>query len=105
MAKLDPNGIPLYAVSCWVDNLNLYVAMPVKDGPPYITKHPTTEAALSKALSLCRDLYAKAQPTGGHYSFSDNHPIIKRQTFTNSSPEDRAAAAKVLRRLGLIPQG
>lgn len=95
-----PSGKPTWAVVAWVDDNSVFIELPCKDGPPYIQKFAFSDAGLSKALGLMRDLHRKQRPQGGTYAFA-KHPKIKaaKGDFTEAQ---RANARDVLKRLKII---
>lgn len=93
---------PPWAVTAWCDETAVFVELPCVDGPPYITRYPLSEAGLSKALWLMREVYNKSRPTpppNGH----TKHPKLHRggppSAFT---VEQRESARNVLVKLKLI---
>lgn len=100
-ASFAPSGRPTWAITCWADDVAVYVELPCKDGPPYITKYALTEAGLSKALSLMRELHRKAQPAGSSYS-APIHPKTKYDAKGEFTKDQRASARNVLKRLKII---
>ena len=97
---------PPHAVIAWVDDVAVYLELPCKDGPPYITKFPLTDNGLHKALNLMRQAYHDAQrPTNGkakpESTFAPRHPKVK-SSKPEYSPEQREAARETLKKLKLI---
>ena len=101
MANFLPSARPAWAVTAWVDDNNIYVEIPVTNGPPYVTKYAFSDAGLSKALGQMRDIYRAQAPTGGSYNLT-RHPIlvakdqVKSKNFTD---DQRASARDVLKKM------
>lgn len=92
---------PVWAVTCWCDDNNVFVELPTLDAPNYIMKFDLTESGLSKALKLMRDTHRKAQPTGGYYQLPDQ-PIVRKAKPSQFTDDQRAKARATLKRLGKI---
>ena len=101
--------IPPHAVTAWVDTNAVYVALPVKSGPPIIQSFALSEAGLFKALNTMRNVHKQAH--GRRYAEPAN-PKIKKipanktgvltKTEQSVSPKGRAEAVAVLRKLKII---
>lgn len=98
MSDVAPTGRPPWSVVAWVDSTRVYIELPSATGVPYITAYPLTEGGLSKALSTMRDAHRQAQPLGGDYHIPLN-PMMKGQRPQAYTPESRAKARDILRRL------
>lgn len=62
-ASLDPDFIPRHAVHAWVDERNVYIAIPMKGKAPFIDRYPLTKEGLGEALAKMRDYHTvKAAP-------------------------------------------
>ena len=73
---------PPHAVTCWVDDRNVYVELPTK-GQPYIQRFPITEAGFHKALSALKDIHDKIGRRYVLYTETD----IKQAYRTKSKPK------------------
>ena len=105
MTTFASSARPPWAVTMWVDDHAVYMELPVKNGPPYITKHEFCEGGLSKALGMMRDIYRAQAPSGGSYNLT-KHPLIEANAKAKSrSPQatdaQREAARATLKRLGI----
>lgn len=61
---------PPHAVVCWVDEMNVYVELPMEP-TPYIQKYPITEAGFHKALSALKDIHDRIGRTYVLYTRED----------------------------------
>ena len=101
MAKAISSAAPPYAVTIWVDHVNLYMEIPAKDGGiPYIACYALSEGGLSKALSMMREAHNKSVPLGGDYKIPFN-PMIRKASINNFSADQRDAAREILRKMGI----
>lgn len=101
MTTTAKSAKPVWAVTAWVDDNNVFVELPTTDAPNYIMKFDLTEAGLSKALKLMRDTHRKAQPTGGYYQLPQQ-PIVRKVSKSQFTEDQRAKARATLKRLGKI---
>lgn len=97
-ANFSTTARPSHAVTAWVDDVNVYVELACKNAPPYVMKFPLTDAGLSKALNLMREVHRKK---GGSRQKDAPHPLVQRKGDTFSQ-EQRDTAKAVLRRLKII---
>lgn len=103
--------IPPYAVTTWVDFVHVWVMVPNKNPalPPLILKYPLTEGGMTKALDFCKSRHAAMTPQGGHspyvpppsMSLTGHVAVATKKGQEKYKPEQRAAAAALLKRLGL----
>lgn len=94
------SGKPSHAVVAWVDDTHVYVELPCKDAPPFITKYSLTEGGLSSALNLMREIHRKERPTGSRYKIEDHPKLRKIEPKSGSFTEDaRAKTRDILKRL------
>jgi hypothetical protein len=104
-ASYSASGKPAWAITCWVDDSFVYTEIPCTDGPPLITKHAFSEAGLSKALGMMRDLHRKLAPQGGYHKLVP-HPIvnktIKRGKMIQPTDEQRKMVHDILKKSGII---
>lgn len=101
MTTYLPSGRPAWAVTMWMDDSAVYMELPCKDGPPYITRYELCEGGLSKALGMMRDIYRASAPTGGSYNLT-KHPILVKNEKALGDEATRAKTRAVLKRLGMI---
>lgn len=113
MAKLDPDPIPKWAVTIWENGSDIFVALPMKvGGTPYIMKYPRSEAGLASAMRvLCAQRPVEApRPSleaSANYTPPKDQPMVRKskaheRLVAETTPEQRQAAADLLRRLGLV---
>lgn len=112
MASLDTDPIPAYAVTMWTNDREIFVAMPMsKGGQPFIISFPLNECGLTRALEVLRKrpkeviLPTAAQPA--NYTKPPVQPQVKlskasEKLHAETTPEQRAAAQELLRKLGMI---
>lgn len=48
---------PHYAVIAWVDHNNVFIEIPIKDKPPFISKYPLTTEGLGLALNQMKKFH------------------------------------------------
>lgn len=99
MTTFSSTGRPAWAVTMWADDNFVYMELPVKDGPPYITKHSYSEGALGKALGMMRDIHRKMNPPGGDFVIP-KHPRIKASPV--GTAEQRQKAHEILKKMKII---
>lgn len=107
-AYFSSTGRPAWAITAWVDDSYVYTELPVKDGPPLIQKYAFSEAGLSKALGLMRNLHRKlSDPTVGQPQLQP-HPNVKhKRTLYRGKPievssEQRDMVHALLKKNGII---
>lgn len=113
MGQLDRDPIPPYAVTMWTNDIEVFVAIPMKDRtlPPYIMSFPFTAEGVTKAMDILRQrpkeviVPTAAQPA--NYTKPASQPQVKigkrREALLNETTQDqRDAAQAVLRKLGLV---
>ena len=113
MTTQAPSAKPSWALTCWIDDTNIYIEIPSTEGNPYIQKFPITEGALSKALNFLRVRYEVA-PTAeknytkipapeGYIAKSMGASVVyRKQSKVVQTDVERATALNVLRKLGLV---
>jgi hypothetical protein len=89
---------PPWAVTAWVDDRFVYVELPCKDGPPYITKHELSDGGLSRALRTMMDAHKALSPTSD-FKPGPEAKIKRSVPQTKSSPEQRERARALLRKV------
>ena len=111
MGQLDPSPIPAWAVQCWADETNVYVAMPMtKGGTPYITRFPLCEGGLSAAMAILRkrqkEVLTPTQASPANYTMPKVQPQVKmskaeEKLRSETTESQRENARKVLAKLGI----
>lgn len=105
MGQLDPDPIPPYAVTMWTNDIEIFVAIPVKNSPtPYITSFPLTGDGLTKALNILRERPKEViTPTAAapaNYTKPPADPRVKRGKIAErlhaETTEDQRARANAL---------
>lgn len=94
-----PTARPAYAVIMWADDTRIFIELPCKDAPPYITAYAKTEGGLSKALGIMQAAYEKLKPPSAP-THSLDHPKIRRfKSNVEATDSQRELARNILRRL------
>ena len=101
---------PPWAVTAWLDDTAVYIEIPATNGPPYIQRYSLTEGGLSSALKAMKDLYVReirCRPTFPIYKSYDRvgkpkQPSVRAKS-NRFTPEQRATALEVLKRMKLVP--
>lgn len=95
-AERTAPAAPPWAVTAWVTEEYVFVELPGRI--PYVMKFPLSEGGLSKALNILRIRHTEALA-----------PVYVEPKFTASNrlgtvgtPNQRAAAAEALRKLGIV---
>ena len=111
MGQLDTNPVPAWAVTCWADEVNVYVAMPMtKGGTPYITRFPLCEGGLSAAMAILRkrqkEILTPTPSAPANYCHPPRQPQVKlskaeEKLRAETTEAQRENARKVLAKLGL----
>jgi hypothetical protein len=105
MGKLDTNPIPVHAVTCWADDHNVYVAMPMTSGGiPYITRFALNEGGLSAALSILRkrqkEILTPSATAPANYTLPPKQPQVKlskaQEKLRSETTESQREAARLL---------
>ena len=91
-ASFADSARPPACACAWATKDGLYVELPVKGGPPYVTRYPKTVVGLTQALNVLIDNPAPRQAT------VVAHPKVSRPGAAYSSTQ-REAARAVLKRL------
>lgn len=113
MGQCDADPIPPYAITCWTNGTDIFVALPMTaGGTPYITKYPLNEGGLSMALAVLRKqqkesiLPTKAAPA--NYTLPDHQHMVqtkmseaRRKLYAETTEAQRENARKVLAKLGM----
>src|SRR5262245_55003734 len=109
MSDCAPTFRPPHAVIMWSDDNWSYVELPVTGDVPYVCKFALTEAGLSKALHVLRTARTKRLPATVSYQKPPPIGHIARITHPKlalakptTTPEQRAKATEVLRKLKLL---
>jgi hypothetical protein len=112
MGQLDLDPIPPYAVTMWTNDIEIFVAMPMKDGgTPYIMSFAYSSDGLAKALRILhqrpKEIITPTHAQPANYTKPPVQPQVKLSKATErlhseTTPEQRAAAQDLLRKLGMI---
>lgn len=110
MGQLDTDPIPPYAVTCWCDEINVYVALPMTQGGiPYICKYPLSSGGLASALEVLRKRkHEVLSPLEAQalYHPPTQQPMVKlskaqEKLHAETTESQRANARAVLAKLGI----
>lgn len=113
MGQRDPNPIPAWAVQCWVDETNVYVALPMTAGGiSYITKYPLCEGGLSMALGVLRkrqkEIITPSAASPANYTLPKVQPQVERKLTAaqqrlreETTESQRENARKILAKMGI----
>lgn len=96
-AEYASSAKPRWAVTAWVDANNVFIEIPIKDKPPFISKYPLTTDGLSLALNQMKKFHTiEAGPP--------QFVIPPRVAANNSkySDDTRSKALAVLRKHGIL---
>lgn len=96
MSAYATTGRPPWAVTMWADNEFVYVELPCKEGPPYITKYSLTSAGLDKALKTMQQVH---KSTGAKAYTAISREPLRSKAFSEGQRESTRA---VLKRLKII---
>ena len=110
MTKAAKTFRPPWAVTAWIEKSSIFIELPCTEGPPYIQQYSMTEGGLSSALTAMRDLYNRkivlqpSYPTKRVYDriAKPRQPSVRARS-RQFSPEQRATALEVLKRMKLVP--
>lgn len=113
MGQLDPSPIPPWAVTMWENGNDIFVALPMKvGGVPYIMKFARSESGLAAAMRvLCAQRPVEAprpsMDAPANYTPPANQPMVRKskaheRLCAETTPEQRASAQELLRKLGLV---
>lgn len=113
MGKLDSSPIPPWAVTMWESGADIFVALPMRSGGvPYIMRFPRSEGGLAQALNVLNAQRPTEAPkpsldTPANYAPPRHQPMVKlskaqEKLHAETTPEQRQAAADLLRKLGLV---
>jgi hypothetical protein len=110
MGQLDTDPIPPWAVTCWCDERNVYVALPMTAGGiPYIIKYPLSSGGLASALEVLRKRKAEViDPNEAKVIFNSTNaqPMVKtskaqERLYAETTEAQRASARALLLKLGI----
>jgi hypothetical protein len=94
---------PPHALLMWSDDINIYAAIPSKDGGlPHITKFERSDMGLNKALNMLRQRYDELPSGQKNYTIKSREPSTVNGKPPVQNELQRAAALNVLRKLGLV---
>ncbi len=110
-AMADPNPIPPYAITCWTNDRDIFVALPcAAGGIPYIMSYALNEGGLSLALEVLRKrpkevvVPSAAQPA--NYTRPPAQPQVKttkaaEKLKAETTEAQRENARRVLAKMGI----
>lgn len=112
MAMADPNPIPPYAITCWTNGTDIFVALPMTlGGTPYITKYPLNEGGLSMAIAVLRkqqkEHIVPSRAAPANYTLGPQPQVQTKltkaqvQLHSETTPEQRERARLLLETLGI----
>lgn len=96
-AEYASSAKPSWAVTSWVDANNVYIEIPIKDKPPFISKYPLTAEGLGLALGQMKRYHTlEAGPP--------QYVVPPRITANNSkyTNDTRTKALAILRKHGIL---
>lgn len=111
MGQLDTSPIPPHAITMWLTDHDIIALLPMKaGGQPYMMRFPLNEGGLMKALELLRERkHEVLSPLEAQalYEPPRQQPQVRvskaqERLYAETSPEQRAAAQALLRKLGLV---
>lgn len=112
MGQIDYDPIPPYAITCWTNDREIFVALPMsKGGTPYIMAFPLNEGGLTQALAILRkrpkEVITPIAAAPANYTKPAAQPQVRiskaqERLHAETTPEQRANAQALLRRLGLV---
>lgn len=94
-ASSAPSGRPPSTAIAWATKDALFVEIPCRDGPPYITRYPRTADGLAKALNVL----VKNESKGGTTILREHPKIAKNVKAFSEDQRERARAA--LKKVGI----
>lgn len=112
MGQLDHDPIPPFAVTMWTNDVEIFVALPMsKGGIPYIMSFALNEGGLTQALAILRkrpkEVITPTAAAPANYTKPAAQPQVRiskaqERLHAETTPEQRANAQALLRRLGLV---
>lgn len=110
MGKLDTDPTPPHAITMWMTDKDIVALLPMRDGGiPYMMKFPRNEGGLSQALQLLQKRKEEVlSPTEAkEFDVPRTQPQVKlgkiaERLHAETTPEQRANAQALLRKLGLV---
>lgn len=111
-ASADNSPVPDYAITCWSNDKEIFVALPMsKGGTPYIISFALNEGGLTQALAILRkrpkEVITPTAAAPANYTKPAAQPQVRiskaqERLHAETTPEQRANAQALLRRLGLV---
>lgn len=111
MGTIDTDPIPPWAVTMWEGDHDIFVALPMtKGGPCYIMRFPRNEGGLAQALQVLnkrrREVLTPTMDQPANYTVPKHQPQVKvskaqERLYSETTPEQRANAARLLAKLGI----
>lgn len=96
-AEYASSAKPRWAVTAWVDANNVFIEIPIKDKPPFISKYPLTAEGLGLALGQMKKFHTVESGPPQY--------VIPPRIAANSAkyPSDtRAKTLAILRKHGIL---
>lgn len=113
MGRLDTSPIPAWAVTMWTNDIDIFVAIPMKDRtlPPYIMSFPYTADGLARAMRILHDrpkeVIVPSAAAPANYTKPPTQPQVRvgkrrEQLLSETTEAQRDNAQALLRKLGLV---
>ncbi len=96
--SLAPTFRPPWAYTVWAGDNDIFMEIPCKKGPPYISRFPKTEAGLGKALAIMKDAYEAHKPAPPYAPPKQDY----RRRAVNFTESQRDNALEALKKAGII---
>lgn len=96
-AQFASSGKPRWSVVAWVDHNNIFIEIPIKDKPPFISKYALTSAGLGEALGQMKR-YHTIEAGPQKYDIPARLPSIA----SKYNDKTRATALAILRKHGIL---
>ena len=98
MGALDPSPIPPWAIQCWCDATNIYVALPMTaGGTPYITRYPRSEGGLASALAVLMQRQPEAPKPSAAAPANYTQPQVQPAKLSAAQAEIRSLTTEAQR--------
>jgi hypothetical protein len=114
MGQRDDSPIPPHAITCWLSDNDIIVALPMTaGGTPYLMKLPLSQGGLMQALTLLHKRKAEVlDPTEAKALFNVRsdpttaQPMVRtskaqERLYAETTESQRESARKLLAKLGI----
>lgn len=111
MGQMDNSPIPAHAITCWVGEKDIFVALPMTAGGiPYIMRFALSEGGLSEALKVLKKQQRESiLPTAAapaNYTIPAAQPMVKtskaqERLHAETTEAQRENARKLVAKLGI----